>query len=54
MKSTPKKIHTPAGIVWKDEDGRYHREDGPAMEFDNGEKSWWEDNKLHRIDVLPS
>ncbi len=27
-----------------------HREDGPAMEWINGDKSWWIDGKVHRLD----
>jgi len=27
-----------------------HREDGPAIEYINGNKSWWLDGKLHRLD----
>jgi len=27
-----------------------HREDGPAVEWDNGCKEWWLNNKLHRED----
>lgn len=27
-----------------------HREDGPAIEYDNGEKAWYVDGKLHRTD----
>ena len=28
----------------------FHREDGPAIEYPNGEKIWWNNGKLHRID----
>jgi hypothetical protein len=31
-------------------DGKLHREDGPAIELNNGNKHWWVDGKLHRID----
>jgi hypothetical protein len=27
-----------------------HREDGPAIEFANGSKEWWLNNRLHRED----
>jgi hypothetical protein len=27
-----------------------HREDGPAIEYDNGGKSWWFNGKRHRED----
>ena len=31
-------------------EGQYHREDGPAVEFANGDKFWHINNKLHRDD----
>jgi hypothetical protein len=27
-----------------------HREDGPAVEYSNGDKSWWYNGKRHRED----
>ena len=27
--------------TWKNKDGLYHRTDGPAIKFADGEKSWW-------------
>ena len=30
--------------------GKLHREDGPAVEYVNGEKQWYLDDKLHRKD----
>jgi len=30
--------------------GKLHREDGPAIEFANGNKYWWIDGKRHRED----
>ena len=30
--------------------GIFHREDGPAIEFSNGEKQWYINGKLHRLD----
>jgi hypothetical protein len=30
--------------------GQYHREDGPAVEFENGYKEWWLNGKRHRTD----
>ena len=29
---------------------KLHRTDGPAIEYVNGDKSWWVDGKLHRTD----
>jgi hypothetical protein len=30
--------------------GKFHREDGPAVEWLSGRKEWWFDGKLHRLD----
>ena len=30
--------------------GKYHREDGPAIEYEDGSKSWFLYGKLHRED----
>jgi len=30
--------------------GKYHREDGPALEWANGDKEWFLNGKLHRED----
>ena len=27
-----------------------HREDGPAVEYSNGDKEWWINGRVHRID----
>ena len=32
------------------QDGKLHREDGPAIEFANGTRFWFLDGKLHRED----
>jgi hypothetical protein len=31
-------------------DGKFHREDGPAIEWADGSKSWWINSQLHRED----
>ena len=31
-------------------DGRFHREDGPAIEWNDGGKHWWVNGQLHRVD----
>ena len=36
--------------VWYDNMGRFHRLDGPAIEYSNGSKAWWVHDKRHRID----
>ena len=30
--------------------GKYHREDGPALEFANGDREWWINGEIHRED----
>jgi hypothetical protein len=30
--------------------GKYHREDGPAIEFDNGDKQYLINDEFHRLD----
>ena len=34
--------------TWYDFDGKYHREDGPAIEWNNGNKWWYKHGKYHR------
>jgi hypothetical protein len=37
--------------VYKDSDFRIlHREDGPAIEYSDGEMHWFQNNKYHRLD----
>lgn len=41
----------PATLYYKDKECTIlHREDGPAVECENGIKEWWVDGKLHRVD----
>lgn len=35
--------------IWTNEKGEYHREDGPAIIFKNGYKSWWLNDLRHRV-----
>jgi hypothetical protein len=37
-------------VEYRDEKGLLHREDGPAVEYNNGKKEWWINGKLHRED----
>jgi hypothetical protein len=39
-----------AETVFKDENGEYHREDGPAYEQPDGFKSWYLNGLCHRED----
>jgi hypothetical protein len=36
--------------IWRLPCGRSHREDGPAVEYDDGTKFWYLNDKLHRTD----
>lgn len=35
--------------VWRNEKGKWHREDGPAIEYTNGDKEWFIDGLRHRV-----
>jgi len=35
--------------IWYNSDGQRHREDGPAVEWTDGFKSWCINDKLHRL-----
>jgi hypothetical protein len=35
---------------WKNKEDKFHRLDGPAKEWPNGNKEWYKDGKLHRLD----
>ena len=37
-------------IYYYDNFSRLHREDGPAIIIDNGDKCWYFENKQHRTD----
>ena len=37
-------------IWYKEGTDILHREDGPAIEYANGDKSWYKEGKLHRLD----
>lgn len=37
-------------MLWHDEDGLLHREDGPAVIMQNGTKYWYRRGYLHRED----
>ena len=37
-------------IYWINDNGLHHREDGPAVEYPNGNKQWYLNGKLHRED----
>ena len=44
------KITKPDLIEWFNENGEFHRLDGPAREWPDGTKRWYQMGKLHRLD----
>jgi len=34
--------------IWKNEHGKPHRLNGPAIKFPNGNEEWWVNGKMHR------
>ena len=36
--------------MWRDPDGKFHREDGPAVEWADGRIYWYFHGKKHRVD----
>lgn len=36
--------------TWRNASGKPHRENGPAVEYPNGDKEWFRDGLLHRED----
>ena len=36
--------------IWQNDKGEYHRLDGPALEWIDGEKHWYLNGERHRID----
>jgi hypothetical protein len=37
-------------MEYRNNAGKLHREDGPAIELANGTRSWWINGELHRED----
>jgi hypothetical protein len=35
--------------IYYKKNGWWHREDGPAIEYENGDQEWYIEGKLHRI-----
>lgn len=35
---------------WYNDKNQLHREDGPAVEYTTGDKTWFQNGKFHRID----
>jgi hypothetical protein len=50
-RGTVNKIVLPDGTIeYRNDKGEYHREDGPAVEWNNSTKEWYINGKLHRED----
>lgn len=37
-------------VTWRDDDGNYHREEGPAVVSSDRSQEWFFDDRRHRID----
>jgi len=46
----PLEIDEEGNRCWRNDKGRAHREDGPAVEDVNGHKEWRRDDRCHRVD----
>jgi hypothetical protein len=44
------KVFDSGDRFWYNQDDRFHREDGPAIEWADGMKEWWVNGRLHRED----
>jgi hypothetical protein len=44
------KIDERGNRFWYDAKGKFHRVNGPAIEYVNGTKCWYLDDKRHRVD----
>lgn len=47
---TNKPVQYPTSLRWFNDAGILHREDGPAVEWNNGSKEWYFNGKRHRLD----
>jgi len=43
-------VHNSGRIYWYNEKDQRHCEHGPAIEYADGSKEWWINDKLHRED----
>lgn len=50
MESVRTRNYDSNSYVWKLPDGTYHREDGLAVEWDNGGEEWLVNDMYHRLD----
>ncbi len=45
-----KEIDSFGNIRYYNDKGQFHREDGPAIEYANGDKFWYFNGMRHRVD----
>jgi hypothetical protein len=50
MKTTNPVIDRYGNKCWFNEKGELHREDGPAIEYADGNQEWYQNGELHRLD----
>ena len=50
MKEYKVKVNDSGTKEWLNLDNQRHREDGPAVEYSDGDKSWWINDQRHRED----
>ena len=50
MKTYKVTVEKDCTTKWYNEDNKLHREDGPAVEYSDGEKYWYLNGKRHRED----
>lgn len=50
MKGTDTITILPKRTEWRDKNGRLHREDGPAVIWEDGDQEWFINGVLHRLD----
>ncbi len=46
----PTKSWPDGSQIWENEDGQYHREDGPALMWSVGSRYWYRNGMRHRED----
>ncbi len=44
------KVYLDGVFKWFNLNGQYHHLDGPACEYSNGTKIWYQNGQLHRLD----
>ena len=50
MKTYKVTVDSNGNIRWHNEKGQYHCEHGPAIEYADGDKYWFQNGEYHRLD----